>query len=180
VLPHLDAVLARVASGGCAACDAAVQVELAHLADPELAGLLTRPGTADSAELLEELVARHGRAPIAVTMLAPATWEVQDPHGGTESACRKLRAARRSLQAKGIEVCCVTGAADPMSAFEQEWRPGRYDEIIVCTLPTHLSKWLRIDLPRRVAHAVAGVSVTHVVATETSAIAVDGGMTATS
>jgi hypothetical protein len=136
--------------------------------------------TADSAELLDRLVARHGQAPIVVTMLAPATWEVQDPHGGTESACRRLRAARRYLQAKGIEVYCVAGASDPMVAFEQEWRRGQYDEIIVCTLPSHLSRWLRIDLPRRVAHAAGGVSVTHVVATESSVVAADDGMTTTS
>jgi len=122
--------------------------------------------TADSAELLEWLVARHRRTPIVVTLLAPAAWEVQDPHGGTESACRRLRVARRQLQASGIDVSCVTGAADPMTAFEQEWARDQHDEIVVCTLPSHLSKWLRIDLPFRVAHAVTDVSVTHVVATE--------------
>lgn len=127
--------------------------------------------TADSAELLDWLVARHGQGPIAVTMLAPAAWEVQDPHGGTESACRRLRAARRYLQSSGIEVSCVTGAADPMTAFGQEWRRGEYDEIVVCTLPLHLSKWLRIDLPCKVSHAVTDVPVTHVVATESKAAA---------
>jgi hypothetical protein len=74
----------------------------------------------------------------------------------------------------------VTGTADPMMAFEQEWSRGYYDEIIVCTLPTHLSKWLRIDFPRRVTHAAVIVSVTHVVAAESSAIAVDSRMTTTS
>ncbi|MDT7633139.1 MAG: hypothetical protein QOI50_5069 [Pseudonocardiales bacterium] len=120
--------------------------------------------TADCQELIEQLVARHRVGPIAVTMLAPAVWEVQDPHGGTESACRRLRAARRLLQARGIEVSCVTGDPDPMTAFEREWQRGRYDEVIVSTLPAHLSKWLRIDLPHRVGHAVPGVPVTHVIA----------------
>jgi hypothetical protein len=120
--------------------------------------------TADCQELIEQLVARHRVGPIAVTMLAPAVWEVQDPHGGTESACRRLRAARRLLQARGIEVSCVTGDPDPMTAFEREWQRNRYDEVIVSTLPAHLSKWLRIDLPHRVGHAVPGVPVTHVIA----------------
>jgi hypothetical protein len=120
--------------------------------------------TADSQELLERLVARHSESPIAVTMLAPAAWEVQDPHGGAESAYRRLRAARRYLQRSGIDVSCVTGDPDPMTAFEREWRRGRYDEVVVSTLPCHLSTWLRVDLPRRIRHAAPGVPVTHVTA----------------
>jgi hypothetical protein len=42
---------------------------------------------------------------------------------------------------------------------------GTYDEVIVSTLPTHLSKWLRVDLPRKAAHAT-GLPVTHVVGSE--------------
>lgn len=120
--------------------------------------------TADSNELRQQLLARHGQGPIAVTMLAPAIWEVQDPHGGTESAWRRLRAAQKHLHAGGIEVSCVIGDPDPMTAFEREWQRGRYDEIIVSTLPRYLSRWLRIDLPDRIGHAAAGVPITHVIA----------------
>jgi len=122
--------------------------------------------TADSTELLRQLVARHRRGPIGVTMLVPAIWEVQDPHGGQESARRRLRTAQRHLRAEGIPVACVIGDPDPMTAFEQEWRRHTYDEIIVSTLPGHLSKWLRIDLPQRIRVAAAGVPITHVIATE--------------
>jgi nucleotide-binding universal stress UspA family protein len=121
--------------------------------------------TADSAELLRQLAARHRRGPIGVTMLAPAVWEVQDPHGGNESARRRLRAAQRYLRAEGIEVSCVIGDPDPMTAFQQEWRRHDYDEIIVSTLPSQLSKWLHIDLPQRIRVAASGVPVTHVIAT---------------
>lgn len=124
--------------------------------------------TADSSELLRQVLARHGQGPIAVTMLAPAIWEVQDPHGGTESAWRRLRAAQKRLQAGGIEVSCMIGDPDPMTAFEREWKRGGYDEVIVVTLPSHLSKWLRTDLPRRIRVAAAGVPVTHVVASPDS------------
>jgi hypothetical protein len=121
--------------------------------------------TADSPELRGQLLARHGQGPIAVTMLAPAIWEFQDPHGGTESAWRRLLAAQKHLQAIGIEVLCMIGDSDPMTAFEHEWNHGHYDEIIVSTLPSHVSKWLHTDLPRRIAHAAAGVPITHVIAT---------------
>lgn len=125
--------------------------------------------TADSTELRQQILARHGQGPIAVTMLAPAIWEVQDPHGGTESAWRRLRAAQKHLQASGIEVSCMIGDPDPMTAFEREWQRGHYDEIIVSTLPRYLSKWLHIDLPHRIRHAAAGVRVTHVIASPESA-----------
>lgn len=97
-------------------------------------------------------------------MLAPAIWEVQDPHGGTESAWRRLRSAQIRLQNTGIEVACLLGDPDPMTAFEREWRRVRYDEIIVSTLPKHLSRWLHIDIPHRIRNAAVGVPVTHVIA----------------
>ena len=37
--------------------------------------------------------------------------------------------------------------------------------MIVSTLPTHLSKWLRVDLPQQGGHAT-GLPVTHVVGSE--------------
>jgi hypothetical protein len=62
----------------------------------------------------------------------------------------------------------MIGDPDPMTAFEREWKRGGYDEVIVVTLPSHLSKWLRTDLPRRIRVAAAGVPVTHVVASPDS------------
>lgn len=120
--------------------------------------------TADSAELMRQLVARHRRGPIGVTMLAPAAWEVQDPHGGTESAQRRLRAAQLYLRTEGIPVSCLIGDPDPMTAFQREWDRHDYDEIVVSTLPNRLSRWLHLDLPQRVRVAAAGVPVTHVIA----------------
>lgn len=119
--------------------------------------------TADSIQLLQQLLARHAQGPVVVTILAPAVWEVHDPHGGTESAWRRLRAAKKRLQAEGMEISCLIGDPDPMIAFEREWQRRRYDEIIVSTLPTHLSKWLHLDLPHQIRKA-ADVPVTHVIA----------------
>jgi nucleotide-binding universal stress UspA family protein len=120
--------------------------------------------TADSEELFERLVDRHREGAISVTLLAPAVWEVEDPHGGRESALRRLRSAKRRLQAQGIEVSCVLGDPDPMAAFQQEWKRGGYDEVVVSTLPGGLSKWLRVDLPSRIKRATDGKPTTHVVA----------------
>jgi len=123
--------------------------------------------TADSDELRAELRERSGRGAIEVTLLAPAAWEVTDPHGGAESARRRLRAARAALDAEGIPVRCVVGNANPVIAVEETWDPDRFDEVIVSTLPTHLSRWLRHDLPRQ-AERITGRPVRHVIARERS------------
>jgi hypothetical protein len=119
--------------------------------------------TVDSEELLSALEARAAEDPIAVTLLIPACWEVTDPHGGRQSALRRLRAARDRLAAAGIAVVEVLGDADPLAAVEAVWDPERFDEVVVATLPARVSRWLGMDLPRRVER-LTGLPVRHVVA----------------
>lgn len=121
--------------------------------------------TADSDELHAALVERAAQGPITVTLLVPAAWEVSDPHGGRESARRHLRAATERLERAGIEVKGVAGDPDPFTAVGAIWDPGRFDEVVVATLPENLSRWLRMDLPRRVER-LAGRPVHHVLAHE--------------
>jgi hypothetical protein len=91
--------------------------------------------TADSIEPRQQLLARHGQGPIAVTVLAPQSGRFRT-RTGAQSLRGGDRGRRRSaLQAGGIKVSCVIGDPDPMTAFEREWQRGRYDEIIVSTLP---------------------------------------------
>jgi hypothetical protein len=125
--------------------------------------------TADSDELHAALLETHARSPISVTLLAPASWEVTDPHGGRESARRRLCAAAERLRSSGIEIECVTGDADPIAAVEAVWDPERFDEVIVATLPEHFSRWLRLDLPHRVER-LTRQPVRHVIAHERTAI----------
>jgi hypothetical protein len=124
--------------------------------------------TADSPQLRAALVERRGRGPIEVTLLVPAAWEPGDPHGGMETGRRRVRAALASLRDTGLEVQCRVGDADPVTALREAWDPERYDEVIVSTLPSRVSKWLQIDLPRR-AGKITGVPVTHVEAVELAA-----------
>jgi hypothetical protein len=62
----------------------------------------------------------------------------------------------------------VTGAMsrreNPMDAIEEAVHIGDFDEIILSTLPPSRSRWLRLDLPHRVAHL--GLPLTTVVAKE--------------
>jgi hypothetical protein len=126
--------------------------------------------TADSDELHAALVERAKEGPIDVTLLAPAAWEVVDPHGGRQSAWRRLNAALTRLAAHGITARGVVGDADPVAAVEEIWDAERFDEVIVATLPQHLSRWLRLDLPLRV-QKLTGLPTRHVIASERSAVA---------
>lgn len=51
-----------------------------------------------------------------------------------------------------------------MDAIEEALMGSHFDEIILSTLPRSLSRWLHIDLPRRVAHL--GLPVTTVIGPE--------------
>ena len=62
----------------------------------------------------------------------------------------------------GLDVQGRLGDPDPVAAVQDAHNSGSFDEVIVSTLPTHLSKWLHVDLPRKAAHAT-GLPVTHVV-----------------
>jgi len=53
------------------------------------------------------------------------------------------------------------GDPDAVAAVEDAVNFKDFDEIIVSTLPKHVSKWLKVDLPRRVERA-SGKPVTHV------------------
>jgi hypothetical protein len=45
---------------------------------------------------------------------------------------------------------------------QDAWDPRRFDEIIVATLPTGISRWMATDLARRVER-LTGARVTHIV-----------------
>jgi hypothetical protein len=57
------------------------------------------------------------------------------------------------------------GDAEPLAAVEDEINrdADSYDEIIVSTLPKHLSRWLKLDLPSKV-RGLTDKPVTHVTA----------------
>ncbi len=121
--------------------------------------------TADSDEVHAAILERARRGPIEVTLLAPATWEVVDPHGGNQSAWRRLNAALRRLAAAKIAARGVVGDADPVAAVRDIWDAERFDEVVVATLPQHLSRWLGLDLPHRVEQ-LTGRPTRHVIASE--------------
>jgi hypothetical protein len=123
--------------------------------------------TAESPELLEALRARVVQGPCEFTLLVPSTphglaWAA-DMHAGGDEAEQHRRAFVEELREEGLNVVeAKVGDPDPLAAIQDECNFNEYDELIVSTLPLHISKWLKVDLPRK-AEAATGLPVKHVV-----------------
>jgi len=110
--------------------------------------------TATSDELLAALRERADRGACRFTLLMP--------RDGTDTQAR-LERALEAMRAAGLEnVAGETGDSDPIVAAMEAWDPMEFDEIVVPTLPTGSSRWLGLDLPRRLAK-LTSVPVHHVV-----------------
>ena len=112
--------------------------------------------TVDSEELLHVLRDRAAAGSIQVTLVAP------DDTGRGQSA-RRLEQAIARLEADDIPVEGIVGHPDPLVAVQEAWDPRKFDEVIVATLPTDVSRWMALDLPRRIER-FTDAQVTHVVA----------------
>jgi hypothetical protein len=129
--------------------------------------------TAASPELLGALAQRASEGPVCFTLVVPATahglaW-AGDMHSGGDQAEANMKAATKRLHEAGLEVQAKVGDQDPVSAVTDEINlDGSYSEVIVSTLPKNLSRWLKVDLPRRVERAT-DLPVRHVVASEANA-----------
>lgn len=120
--------------------------------------------TAASDELLAALKRRAERGQHGFTLLVPATG---GGAGGRRAAQQGLEAAVARMEAEGLEVEGVIGDPDPVVALHEVWDPRSFDEIVISTLPTGVSRWMALDLPHRV-EKLTGVNVEHVVAAEPS------------
>ena len=128
--------------------------------------------TATSDELLEALVQRVEKGPAEFFLVVPSTprgasW-MTDMSAGTSAAEESLQRALERWKDVGIECMGRTGDADPLAATTDAVNDGEFDEVIVSTLPKHVSKWLHLDLPHKVAHAT-DLPTEHVTAHELKA-----------
>jgi len=122
--------------------------------------------TAESDELLAVLRERAQTTPTRYTLLVPATphgvaWAADMDSGGEEAQAHMAQALER-LAGAGLEVDGMLGDADPIAAVQDAVNAGgQFDAVVVSTLPTHLSRWLKLDLPHRVERTT-GLPVQHV------------------
>jgi len=117
--------------------------------------------TATAPELIDALVRRGKRGPIAVTLVLPASGPGRAARATAE---RRLAEALRVWREAGVGDCDgVVSDPAPLEALAEVWDPLRHDELIVATLPGQSSRWIASDLPGAAAR-FAGVPVRHVVA----------------
>jgi hypothetical protein len=128
--------------------------------------LLVANRTATDEPMLEAVRDRTQRGPATFYLVVPATprglHRVVDPEvAGLEEAERRLALALPVLsQAAGHRVDGQVGDANPLAAVQDALHLRGFDEIILSTLPWRLSRWMKVDLPRKVR--ALGVPVLHV------------------
>jgi hypothetical protein len=124
--------------------------------------------TADSEELVQAMRERAAQGPARFTLVVPAT-----PHGlawaadmsaGIPEAKRQIAAAHQRLFDTELWIDEIRlGSPEPMAAVQDAVNFESYSDVIVCTLPRRVSRWLKLCLPDRVRR-FTGLPVTHVVA----------------
>jgi hypothetical protein len=115
--------------------------------------------TAESDDLMAALDERVRSASVPVDFLLVMPASGPEP-GETEPRLERALARWRDA---GLKAAGVVGDSDPVQAVAEVWKPGRFDEVIVSTLPGQTSRWLRWDVPYRIG-ALTDLPVHHVVA----------------
>jgi hypothetical protein len=135
--------------------------------------------TAATPALLDAVRERAARGPTRFTLLVPNSpkglHRLVDPEDTDPQSAREVldRALPVLSEAAGAKVEGVVGDANPLSAVMDAVNAGSYDEIVISTLPTTVSRWLRLDLPHKVAGL--GLPVTTVTPDDPGGAAGDAG-----
>jgi hypothetical protein len=111
--------------------------------------------TAATKHLLDAVRERAQRGNAKFTLLvpnsAPGLHKIVDPEdqGGGDAEEVIEKATSLLSEAAGGPVEGIVGSTAPLSAIEDAINIRGFDEIIISTLPTKLSHWLKLDLPSK-------------------------------
>jgi hypothetical protein len=124
--------------------------------------------TAATPGLIAAVRERAAKGPATFTLLVPNSahglHRLVDPEDqGQSEAEQTLELALPLLEeAAGGRVEGLVGDPEPLAAIQDAIHLHGFDEIIISTLPTRVSKWLKLDLPHKAAGL--GLPVTTVTA----------------
>jgi hypothetical protein len=126
--------------------------------------------TAATPALLEAVRERASRGRAAFTLLVPnaahGLHALVDPEDQEQNEAQQVLELALPLleEAAGAPVAGMIGDPSPMNAIQDAINLHGFDEVILSTLPARASKWLRLDLPSKVAGL--GLPVTTITARE--------------
>jgi hypothetical protein len=113
--------------------------------------------TAATPALLDAVRDRAARSAATFTLLVPSTphglAQIMDPEDSSDDeAMQTVELAIPLLEdAAGGEVDNMIGVPEPLAAIQDAVNLHGFDEIIISTLPTRVSRWLKLDLPHKAA-----------------------------
>lgn len=117
--------------------------------------LIVAHKTATTQGLLDAVRDRAARGPARFTLVVPnvasGLHKVVDPEDQGESEAQKVldKALPLLADAAGSPVEGMIGDPSPLEAMQDAINVHGFDEIIVSTLPTRMSRWLKLDLPSK-------------------------------
>jgi hypothetical protein len=127
--------------------------------------------TAATQPLLDAVAERARRSRCTFTLLVPnaahGLHKVVDPEdqgAGEAQGVIDHAVPLLSDAAGGAPVDAIVGSSDPSVAVQDAINLQGFDEVIVSTLPTRVSRWLKLDLPSKVSGL--GLPVTTVTPSE--------------
>jgi hypothetical protein len=113
--------------------------------------------TAATQPLLDAVRERAQRGKATFTLLvpnpAPGLHKVVDPEdqgAGEATAVVEQAVPALSNAAGGAPVEGIVGSSDPIAAVEDAINLRGFDEVIISTLPSKISHWLKLDLPSKI------------------------------
>ena len=119
--------------------------------------------TVECEEIVDAILERTEASPVQVTLVAPASSGPSSVRARRMETAQRLERTVQRLREAGVPVEGAVGDTDPLVAVQDAWDPRRFDEVIVVTLPTGISRWMAADLPHRVERLTAA-RVSHIVA----------------
>jgi hypothetical protein len=122
--------------------------------------------TAATEGVIAAVAERAARSPAVFHLVVPCQahgmHKIVDPQDADNDEAKGVldRALPKLSEAAGRPVTGSIGDSEPLSAIHDAVNLGSYDEIIISTLPSRVSRWLKLDIVSKTR--ALGLPVTHV------------------